>query len=109
MNPYHFAPLLLLLASAVSVGCAADAQERERRLSEGFAAIQVEEATIARASARAAQPDECPVRCGAHAELCQAAERICELADELADADALARCHQARESCDGARPECGCE
>lgn len=109
MNPYHFAPPLLLLASAVSAGCAADGQDRERRLSEGFAAIQVEEATIAQASARAAQPVECGVRCAAHAELCQAAERICELAGELEDADALARCRMARDSCDAAHPECGCE
>jgi hypothetical protein len=64
---------------------------------EAFARIQVHEATIAhrQAAIEACEEEPCP----AADEACAAAEEICTIADALDDADARARCANARRSC----------
>lgn len=45
----------------------------------------------------------CPLPCRRTRAICQAARRICSLADYLADDDARQRCKQARQDCSEAR------
>lgn len=63
-----------------------------------FREIQVHEATIAHASAEAAR---CPPQgeCPPASRVCEAAEGLCEVAGTIDDADAVARCEQARLRC----------
>lgn len=86
----------------------------ESEVSESFARIQVGEARIATASLVARDPARgCPSRADASREVCAAADAVCAEAAPLEDADANARCEDARDACadatGGVRGACGAE
>jgi hypothetical protein len=103
----------LSLAACLLGACASAHTPREERLNTAFAQIQVHEAGIER-ERTALAPDavtnaDCGARRAAADDICRHAERICELARELADADALARCAQAQDACSVAQADAaGC-
>lgn len=70
---------------------------------DAFARIQVHEAEqLAAERSGGAQGAGCPTRCRAASSGCGASESICDIAAELADADALTRCERARARCESA-------
>lgn len=86
---------LALALSALAAGCGGARPAPD--LHAAFSLIQVHEATIARSSqeAEACEHASCP----AYARVCEAASAICDIAAEVDDADALARCELARRRC----------
>jgi len=82
-------------------------------VSRGFAELQQHEARLEAARVRAERTDApCPTRCEAQLALFGARDRICALADELADPDARRRCEHARHTAEAGaqalQQSCGC-
>ncbi len=75
--------------------------------------IVEDEARIDDALVQARDPSAaCPDRCRAAVAVCEAAERICAIVDELRDVSLAPRCDAARMSCSSGRDSvssCGCE
>jgi hypothetical protein len=65
-------------------------------LDAAFRRIQVHEARIAHRSAAAAA---CHAPCPAAREVCESADAICAIAEEVHDSDARTRCEMARRDC----------
>lgn len=101
---------LVPLVGLVLLACGGAEPSREHVLDDGFRRIQGYEARIDAESATLTAPEtDCPRRSAAAGAVCDAAERLCALAHDLADADALARCERARDACRSARgqaPRC---
>jgi len=76
-------------------------------------AIVQDEALIDGELAQARDPSAaCPDRCRSAGAVCEAAERICAIVDELRDVSLAPRCDAARMSCASGRDSvssCGCE
>jgi len=85
---------LLLAGCGRSPGLSAD---------EGFRRIQEHEASLAEASASLEAATDCgEVRVRAE-RVCSESEALCQVAEELRDGDARARCMISAEACEGAR------
>ena len=104
MRVLTHAPAGVLLALSACAGAPPPA--RQGRLDAAFARIQVAEAQIAharadvsRAGAHGAEQtptrDRCVAVAQARRDAFHASRRVCAIAREIADADALARCEQA--------------
>jgi hypothetical protein len=85
------------LISGVSwlAGCATAQPGREQQLDRSFAEIQVQEAHISHAVAE--RRAECASACASSDRARSASARLCAIAREIADADALTRCERGRE------------
>lgn len=97
--------ILLALAGTAAAGCGGARAEAD--LDAAFARIQVEEARIENASG--ADPRDCAALEGCP-EIRDATQRLCAIADDIDDADALARCERARRrasGCDELASACG--
>ena len=90
----------VLSASVLALcACAGASPARQAQLDAAFARIQVAEARIAHARADVGRVDVtkangCSEVLTAAGDALRASERVCEIAREIADADALARCEQ---------------
>ena len=77
-----------------------------------FDAIQRQEAEIEGARNGALESDsDCNLRCRSTVRGCGAAARVCEIADQVTDADADARCDRAKDRCTAYRnalADCEC-
>ena len=94
--------------------CAANPPPPTRSADEAFAAIQVQEARIEHARATIMNAaSTCDASCMAADDATAAAHALCELAQEVADPDALARCERGTRAVgsinDGAAQRCACE
>jgi len=61
------------------------------------------EAQIVEQDAVAARATGCEEGCRAEESICDSASRICQIAAELAEADAMDRCRRAQATCESAR------
>lgn len=104
-------PLLLALALA-ALGACASAEPPPPATAAHFDAIQRQEAIQDEVRVAVLEPtSECPSVCRGTSRGCAAAERICDIAGSVTDADAAARCAQANDRCDqyrGAAARCEC-
>lgn len=107
---------LAVVASGLvlAVGCggmapAPNRQPSSQRVPDG---VLEDEALIEDALAQARDPSAaCPDRCRSSEAVCQAADRICAIVDELRDVSLAPRCDRARVSCESGRESvssCGC-
>jgi hypothetical protein len=62
----------------------------------------VREAELAQSSAELGQAQTCSELTRLSERICTSSAGLCQLAEQLVDADALARCEQARNTCLGA-------
>lgn len=100
-----------ILAALVVGACAGVEPARQKVLDDAFARIQVHEAHIEEGRAALARagdgasdgPSTCAERTHTAESICAHAGNICDTAREVADADAFARCDDARDACAGAR------
>ncbi len=104
---------LFWLAGAAGCAGAGAPATTQAALDRAFAQIQVHEAAVARARALIARADTpCDEACSAASGADRAQAGICRIATQIADADALARCHDARHSAGGlaaqAARRCAC-
>jgi hypothetical protein len=99
----QFGLRLLPFVAVLAGACAGTSPSRQDELDRAFARIQVHEATIERQrNTLSSNESPCPERCAA------AKTGICELAVEVADADALTRCEHAKARCRTARATTTC-
>jgi hypothetical protein len=110
------AALTVALAAATALaGCGMAGAQPTLAADDGYQAIQRDEAVIERERSvtLGAEADACEGACGAVVAICEAKDRICTVAADLQEADALTRCARARESCTDSRAHvartCACE
>lgn len=87
----------LLLPLAVLAACGGASGALRKATDDDFRAIQREEATLAEARATADQSEGCTEVCAAAARARGATDRLCAIAERVADADARSRCRRARD------------
>jgi hypothetical protein len=105
----QFGLRLLPFVAVLAGACAGTSPSRQDELDRAFARIQVHEATIERQrNTLSSNESPCPERCAAADTTCTAKTGICELAVEVADADALTRCEHAKARCRTARATTTC-
>jgi len=102
-----------VLVFALFVGCGG-AGSNARKVNDSFHQVQVEEATIEAGRTQTYEEDRpCPVRCQGAVQTCSACQKICEIANDLEDPDALIRCRRAQRTCADttryARLRCNCK
>jgi hypothetical protein len=104
-----------LATAATLTGCGMAGAQPTLTGDEGYQAIQRDEAVIERerSVALGAESDACEGACRAVAAICEAKDRICAVAQDLQEADALTRCGRAQSSCTDSRAHvartCACE
>lgn len=100
------------LVLAVGCGGMAPTPNRQPSAQRVPDAVVEDEALIDDALAQARDTSAaCPDRCRSAGAVCEAAERICTIVDELRDVSLAPRCDRARLSCESGRESvssCGC-
>lgn len=91
----------LALAMALGAGCAAVSVEPGPRRGS-MAEIRALESDIEERAVTTAAAD-CDAGCRAAGAICEASRRICAVAGELADMDAMASCRRSEASCQEAQ------
>jgi hypothetical protein len=91
------------LFGAIAIeACGGAQQGAQEHLDRVFACIQVREARIERSRATAARAETaCPDVCAAAVDALAQQTRLCRVAHDVGDADALSRCERAEETARG--------
>ncbi len=90
----------LLLAAVAALAACASSEPPPPATAAHFDAIQRQEAIQDEVRVAVLESEgECPRVCEGTARGCAAADRICEIATSVTDADAQARCELARDRC----------
>jgi hypothetical protein len=98
----RLAGLVSKVCLVLSLGACAGAPPTGAK--DPFRAIQREEQQVALGQAALAGDGDCQAsRAAAEDQVCAASKRLCELASDLDDADAQARCARVSDACTGAR------
>lgn len=103
----RFSPILLGLVVSLGPGCGGAIVSRRPDPIAPDRARELDtlEENIAReqSSLEDLDPLACPERCHSVEGICEASERICEIASEMSDESVRARCVRASQACDEAR------